>query len=294
MSVPLHDASQGKLAAERILTDGSGFINEAALTAIYRSGILPLTHRSSAVQARIGGAKGMWMQHPDDTSLTPYIWVRPSQTKIKHPSPLCRAHCILELLSPEHVTMPSHLSMQTINNLSHNGVPHTVFTALIKAELEALIKPLTDWQHSHSMVTVARAVYQAGRIGGARLQRVAGSSIKALGLSRDFHRDKAEGDVTPDANDITGLAERRVFTGRSEFNKAPLSPHESAYELILAGFHPLYFEFLYDKMKTVVTIAIDSFVKNFHITVSESLEAFILPGRHRLRSNHEELIRIYC
>ena len=293
MSVPLQDASQGKLATEQILTDGSGFINEAALTAIYRSGIVPLTHRSSAVQARIGGAKGMWMQHPNDTSLTPYIWVRPSQTKIKHPSPLCRAHRILELLSPEHVTMPSHLSMQTINNLSHNGVPHTVFTALIKTELEALIKPLMDWQHSHSMVTVAKFVHQAGRIGGARLQRVAGSSIKALGLSRDFHRDEVEGDMTPDGDDVTGLAERRVFTGRSEFNEAPLSLHESTYELILAGFHPLNFEFLYDKLKAVVTIAINSFVKNFHIPVSESLEAYILPGRHYLTFNHKELIRIY-
>jgi hypothetical protein len=291
MSVPLHDSSQGKLSTEQILTDGCGLINEAALTKIYCSDIVALAHRPFAVQIRNGGKKGMSMQDPNDTSIIPCIWNRPSQTKINYPSPLGRAHRILELLSPEHVIIPSHLTKQTINNLSHNGVPHTVFIALMKTELEALIQPLTDWRHSHSMVTVAKAVYQAGRIGGVRLQRVAGGSIKALGLSRNFHHDGVEGDVTPDGDDITDLG---VPTGRSKFSEGPLSLYENAYELILAGFHPLTLEFLYDKMKNIIKKAMDSSVRSFRIRVPESLEAYILPGRCCHISSHDELIFICC
>lgn len=289
--MPLRGPGQGKLTTEQILTDGCGLINGAALTDIFRSGIIQLTHRPFTVQGRIRGDKGMWMLHPDDMSITRRIWNRTSQKKINLPSPLCRAHRIFELLSPERVKAPSHLSMQTINNLSHNGVPHTVFSALIKTELEALVKPLTDWRNSHSMVTVAKAVYQAGRTGSARLQRVAGNSIKALGLSRDFHREED----TPDTDDFPAdLTDPRGYIGRSRFNGAPLSLHESAYELILAGFHPLALEFLYNKIKKIVTVTIDSFVKSFRIPVSESLEAFILPGSYCFIYAHERLTNICC
>src|ERR1700683_549127 len=263
------------------LTDGCGLINKAALTAIFRSGRVQLTHRSSALQGRIRGYKGMWMLCHEDKSTTPLIWVRTSEKKINLQSPLDRVHRIFELVSPEHVKTPSHLNMQTINNLSHNGMPHAVFSSLIKTELEDLIKPLTEWGNSHSMIATAKAVHQAGHIGGARLQRLAGSSIKALGLRRDFHRDATE-EVTPDAEDSAEPTDIHVYTGRSKFNDAPLSLHENAYELILAGFHPLMLDFLYDKMKRIITLTIDSFVKSFRIPVSESLEAFILPGSSRL------------
>jgi hypothetical protein len=150
-------------------------------------------------------------------------------------------------------------------------------SALIKTELDALVKTLTEWEHSHSMITTAKAVHQAGHINSVRLQRVAGSSIKALGLSRDFHRDATE-EVTPDVDRGAKPTDLRVYTGRSEFSEAPLSLHECAYELILAGFNPLMLEFLYDKMRKIVRLTINSVVDNFHIPVSESLEAFILPG----------------
>jgi hypothetical protein len=168
--------------------------------------------------------------------------------------------------------------MQTINCLSHNGVPDSAFKALIEQELDAIIQPLTDWEGPSSMLAVAKAVERAGRITGVRLQRVAGGSTKALGLGRDFHRDDDDGDAD-DEGGIFNNAEPQVSSGRELFSEAPRSVFESAYELILAGFHPLKLKLLYDKMQKIVTYVIDNFVKNLRIPVSESVEAYIVPGR---------------
>jgi RNA-dependent RNA polymerase len=170
--------------------------------------------------------------------------------------------------------------MQTVINLSHNGVPDNSFNSLIKKELEALIEPLTQWNDPHAMLAVAKAVEQAGHITGSRLQRVAGGSTKALGLSRDFHRDEADADRYggDEGDDILPGADQ-IYSGRDLGSGAPLSLFENAYELILAGFHPLTFPPLYEKMHKIVINVIDACVKSFHIPVSESVEAFIIPGR---------------
>jgi RNA-dependent RNA polymerase len=277
--VPLHDPRLGKLPAEKILTDGCGLMNGAALTAIWNSTTVKLPHRPVAVQGRRGGEKGMWTLDPTDQSPTapPRMYSRPSQNKINLPRPLHRAHLIFDLLAPSRVTMPSHLSTQTINCLSHNGVPDTAFKTLVEKELEAVIQPLTDWDGPGSMLAVAKAIERAGHITGARLQRLAGGSTKALGLSRDFHRDEDDGD-RDDHGDVFQSLESQVSSGRESFSDAPRSAFESAYELLLAGFHPLKLKLLYDKMQKIVSYVVDNFVKNLRIPVSESVEAFIIPG----------------
>ena len=284
----MYDPRLGKLPAENVLTDGCGFINGAALTAIWNSAIVKLPHRPVAVQGRFAGTKGMWELHPDDQSPTapPRLWYRPSQKKIDLPSPLDSAHLIFDLLAPSRVSMPSHLSMQTINCLSHNGVPDIAFNTLLEKELDGIIQPLTDWEGPGSMLAVAKAIERAGHITGARLQRFAGGSTKALGLSRDFHRDENDGDRDDDG----GISDLQVSSGRESFSEAPRSVFESAYELIIAGFHPLKLRLLYDKMKNIVKYVVDNFVQNLRIPVSESIEAFIVPGKCRSSHNLTEPI----
>ena len=235
---------------------------------------MKLPHRPVAIQGRIAGAKGMWGLDPNDQSHEPCISIRPSQKKINLLTPLHRSHLILDLVSPSRVSKPSRLSMQTITCLSHNGVPDSAFKTLIEKELDAIIQPLTDWDSPNSMLAVAKAIERAGHITGARLSRFAGGSTKALGLGRDFHRDEDDGD----RYDNGDLFNNTQVSGRESFSEAPRSVFEFAYELILAGFHPLKLELLYNKMQNIVTYVIDNFVKNLHIPVSESLEAFIIPG----------------
>lgn len=256
-------------------------INGAALTIIGNSGVVKLSHRPVAVQGRIAGAKGMWVLHPDDQSpaAPPRIWIRPSQKKINLQTPLHRAHLIFDLVCPSRVTIPSRLSMQTIVNLSHNGVPDCSFDSLIEKELEALIEPLTQWKDPHAMLTVAKAIEQAGHITGSRLQRLARGSTRALGLGRGFHRDEADenDDDRDDGADLLPGAEK-IYSGRDVDSGAPLALFENAYELTLAGFHPLTFPPLYEKMRCIVSSVIDTSVKSYKIPVSESVEAFIIPG----------------
>jgi RNA-dependent RNA polymerase len=234
-----------------------------------------LPHRPVAIQGRTAGAKGMWGFDPTDQSHEPSISIRPSQKKINLLTPLHRSHLILDLVSPSRVSKPSRLSMQTITCLSHNGVPDSAFKALIEKELDAIIQPLTDWDSPSSMLAVAKAIERAGHITGARLSRFAGGSTKALGLGRDFHRDEDDGDQYDDGD----IFNNTLVSGRESFSEAPRSVFESAYELIIAGFHPLKLKLLYDKMQKIVTYVIDNFVKNLRIPVSESVEAFIIPGK---------------
>lgn len=128
------------------------------------------------------------------------------------------------------------------------------------------------------MLTVAKALSNAGRITGTRLQRLAGGSTKALGLSKDFHLD----DDTEEVDDADAKAfeekELKNLSGRDPISGAPISLFESAYELVLAGFHPLTCEPLGDKMHSIVKTVIDDFVESLKIPISESIEAFIIPG----------------
>jgi RNA-dependent RNA polymerase len=173
----------------------------------------------------------MWILHPDDDSPFPRIWIRTSQKKITLPSPLHRAHLILDLVCPARVTTPSRLSQQTIINLAHNGVPDDSFNILVEKELQAIIEPLTNWSDPHATLAIAKAIDQAGHVTGSRLQRLAGGSTRALGLGRDFHRDDDDNDEHDEANDLSG-AEPQIHSGRDIYSGAPQSLFESAYDLI--------------------------------------------------------------
>ncbi|KAF7965380.1 hypothetical protein HWV62_44091 [Athelia sp. TMB] len=265
-----------KPTAEQTMTDGCGFMNDAAFTMIFKSGVVNLPHRPISVQGRFCGAKGMWILHPVDRSPQPKIWFRLSQKKISLPIPLDRSHRIFELLCPSRVVAPSHLNMQVISNMSHNRVPDEAFVRVINEDLDAIIKPLTNWGSPQFLVGVTRTVHQVGRIQGARLQRAAPGSTRALGLGRDFHREE-ELDVDFDPDSQLSSTPNPIYSGRCRFSGAPVSAHENAYEMLLAGFQPLQSEPLYKKMKSITKTAIEASVKKYHVTILQSLEAYILP-----------------
>ena len=269
-----HDPAEGKIPAEKVMTDGCGLVNGSALLKITQHMGLP--HRPTAFQARIAGAKGMFLLNPADDSpdSPPTIWIRSSQKKINHhpfadPSVLLnRALLILDFLNPSRVTVGTRLSTYSILNLSHNGVPIDVLEALIRKDLAEEITPLTRWDES--MIPLAKAVSRAGRITGSRLQRYAGVSSRAHGFISEFHKDEEWTEEVP--SDVP------VSAGRDPYSGAPLSLHESAYDLLVAGFHPLHCPPLSDKIHNILKLLIDSYVKNFKIAVAESVEAFIMPG----------------
>ncbi|KAF7966382.1 hypothetical protein HWV62_38905 [Athelia sp. TMB] len=185
--------------------------------------IVPLLHRPVAVQGRIGGAKGMWILHPNDNSTEPKIWIRLSQKKVNLPAtPLDRSHRIFELVAPARVATPSSLDVQFINNLAHNGVPNEAFAHLTRESLKEIVRPLTSWVGPHAMVPLASAVYLTGGIRGTRLQRMAPGKTRAMGLARDFHREELAEAHIDQSPSLPGSAQI-VSSGRCPFSGAPLS-----------------------------------------------------------------------
>lgn len=272
------------------MTDGCGFINEAGLTKIFQSGVINLGQRPDSIQFRLLGAKGMLLRHPIDKSEEPKVWIRLSQKKISLPTPLGRAHRILELICPSRVVAPSHLNTDAILNLSHNGVPTESVSRLFGEHFKNEIEPLKRWGSFNAMVILAHEIYHLGRIGGLRLQRIAPGNTRALGLARDFHREEQlDADVDKDLQ-LPGKLQP-IYSGRCAFSGAPMSIHEGALELLLAGFQPEKLEFLYKKMHSITKLAIDAAAKDFRIAIPQSLEAFILPGKYHKPFMMDKLIK---
>src|SRR5437660_530539 len=107
------------------MTDGCGYINTAALKQLCK--IFGWDVCPTAIQCRISGAKvccdhrqlfealkchqGLLIQHPENDSAVPCVWLRPSQMKINyHPdaSP-SKAQVTLDVLRSSHLHTPSRL-----------------------------------------------------------------------------------------------------------------------------------------------------------------------------------------
>ncbi|KAG9313859.1 RNA dependent RNA polymerase-domain-containing protein [Chiua virens] len=269
---------EGKTPAEKVLTDGCGFINGAALTQIMR--VMKYGSRPTAVQGRIGGSKGMWVLHPDPLEQVSdgpaKIWTRPSQTKIKLGSSFHLGHSqrIFDLLAPSRVTGPSRLSSQTLINLSYNGIEHGMLKELMAMGLKEEIQSFIDWTQPQSMVMVWNAVEKAGHITVTRLRRMLGGQARALGLGQlRPSDDQGQEEEEDDTDHVQLLAD----IGHRKFSGQPVTLHETVLELLQAGFHPLRLDYLFQKLESIIGLVLDDYVEKFHIPVKESCEAYIIP-----------------
>ena len=288
LDVSPKDWEGNKAPAEKVLTDGCGLINGAALTQIMR--LMKYSSRPTAVQGRIGGSKGMWILHHSPLEQDPdgpaKIWIRPSQTKIKLGSPhkLGKAQRIFDLLAPSRVTGPSRLSSQTLINLSYNGIDHQVLKDLMALGLREEIQSFIDWNHPQSMLLVWKAVERAGSVVVSRLRRLLTGQARALGLGQlrpldDQGQEDEEGDG--DSDHLQPLTD----IGHKKFSGQPVTLHETALELLQSGFHPLKLDLLFQKLESIITLVLDDYVEKFHIPVQESCEAYIIPGNIFLYCN---------
>jgi hypothetical protein len=255
-------------------------MNRAALAAIGK--LMHLEHMPTAVQGRIAGAKGVWMLHPEEfhslPDSKPKIWIRPSQNKInygyksKGGSKMPRWHLIFDLVAPNRLSYPSRLSMQTIVNLSHNGVPEGVFKQLMKDGISDDFEKLTTWTGPNAMKIVLNAVAKVGNVGGIRLQREAAGIGRALGYGRDRKGDEGFSEELEDDTDEDSTR------GRLSHSFEPVALAEKVFELIAASFQPLHSIKLHDDLKQFVKVGLESYVKSYHIPNPQSCEAFIVPG----------------
>ncbi|KAF5352350.1 hypothetical protein D9756_006189 [Leucocoprinus leucothites] len=259
----------GSPSAEETMTDGCGLINQAALVMVNSQ--LNRQSLPVALQGRIAGAKGLWLLHPTDESPEPKIWVRASQNKIKHPH-LHRSHRIFELVAPSHPSNSVSISRQSIVNLSFNGVPDEVLLACVEKGLTDEIEPLLKWNHPQVSLHLWNAINKNGSVARSRLSRATAGISRALGLTRRVWTEDDDEEEVIDFDE-----DKSADTGRNEYSGAPLGLHESALELLQAGFHPLTFKSLRDKVQTIVEQTIKTYVESFRIHLPESLGGFVVP-----------------
>ncbi|KAG6380657.1 RNA dependent RNA polymerase-domain-containing protein [Boletus reticuloceps] len=271
---------EGKAPAEKVLTDGCGLINGAALTQIMR--LMKYSSRPTAIQGRIGGSKGMWLLHHDPLEQIPdgpaKIWIRSSQTKIQlgPTSELGRAQRIFDLLAPSRVTTPSRLSSQTLVNLASNGISHQILKELMARGLQEEIQSFIDWNKPQSMVLVWKAVERAGSVVVSRLRRLLSRQARALGLGQLRSLENQSQEEVEEDGELNHL-QPLTDIGHKKSSGHPITLHETVLELLQSGFHPLKLELLFKKLENVITLVLDEYVEKFHIPIMESCEAYIVP-----------------
>lgn len=226
----------------------------------------------------------MWVLHPDPLQQVPdgpaRIWIRPSQTKIKlgSTSALGPAQRTFDLLAPSRVVGPSHLSSQTLINLSFNGVDHQILKDLMGQGLREEMEPFMRLEKSQEMVVLWKAVERAGAVTVSRLKRLLAGQARALGFGRlrPVENQDQEEDEDEDLDHVS------LDTNHKKFSGQPLSLHESVLELLQSGFGPLESNILFKKLESIMTLVLDDYVEKFHIPVGDSCEAYIVPGKHSL------------
>jgi len=258
-----------KVPTEKILTDGCGFINGAALTLIARR--LNLPSRPIAVQGRVAGSKGLWILHPDDRSHQepPRIWIRDSQQKVKLPSlEKGSAHVIFDVITQSnHIKVPARLNYQVVMNLAENGVGSHVFENLVHEGLSEMFTSYTRWDGPGAMPLLWHAVNNLGSVTRTRLQITAHGLERAIGLSTRFEMDRRneEDDLELEDEDPS-------------LNNDEKSLYQTVLELIQVGFRPQGSPILFEKMRYVVQQAMGRYLDKYHLEVRQSAEAFIVPG----------------
>lgn len=205
-----------------------------------------------------------------------------SQRKIKYPSGvLDPAHRVIDVLRSSHVRTPCRLSVETIINLSENGVPKTVFLDLLHQGLEELVEPLLDWDGPDAMRNLWCKMSRLGGVMSARrareepgLARVKGYSYSEHGREEDDSEDEDGFFDTTDEGNLKSSA-----WWRDEISGCPSSLEETVMCLIDSGFTPQTCPILRKKLERLIKTHVKNFIKAYRINVPMSATAFLIPGK---------------
>ncbi len=267
---------------QQVMTDGAGAVSLAIAQDIARN--LGYASIPSAFQGRLAGSKGVWYLDPSAQHPVPgqepvrFIEVRDSQRKIfyKNDQPSDLSQHVIDLLGPSRTFSPSTLSKQIILVLHSNGVPISTFADMQRAELRAISDDITNWQGPNATVRLqlATVVERLCKVESMRAKRsTEAAEHRAQGMDslsgKDAANDRGLGDD-----------DREIFfgqDGRHLWNGKPLSKHECAYEMLLAGFHPRSCNFLADLLVEIAQQAMKKIISRFAIPVGRSAEAMVIP-----------------
>ncbi len=296
MGAVCEGAGPGKPPSEMQMTDGCGFANRAVMLALHDR--FAWEAAPTAVQCRIGGAKGLLLQRYDLTpeeEAEPTVWLRPSQIKIKYlPDPLdvCilpedtdPARLTLDVLRASRMKTPAKLSTETITNFAENKVPFSRFGELFQMDLDKRVDALLAWGTANDkidpkaeMKVLWDALAREGGVISARLAREGAGTARAEGY---VHEDREE-EEWDDEDGLTQL-DKALHAQSSAWWEDPISGCPSSLEetcmtLIDSGFRPETCPVLTAKLGEVARKVVRTFQANYRFAVPMSCSAFIVPG----------------
>jgi len=212
------------------MNDGCSVCSPRVMTEIRVKLNLPET--PTAVQGRLGGAKGVWFVDPDadDYSEEVYITINASQLKYDfHDEDWDEdaydwARMTLFVLNYSKEPSPATLNIQLVPILSRQGVPFEAFQNLLEMHLDEDLEQLLSAASERTSLR---------------------HWLCSHGLE-DRYRDW----------------EILMFD-----NGTPLSHEEQVAMLLDAGFDPVGCGFLMEKMKNIVTQQCDKLLEKLHIRV---------------------------
>lgn len=215
-----------------------------------------------------------------------YVELTPSQRKIEYPSLASGvlpdpAHRIIDILRSSHVRTPCRLSVETIINLSENGVPKSVFLNLLHQGLEELVEPLLEWDGPDAMRNLWCRVCRVGGVMSARRAREEPGLARVKGYSYTEHGPEEDDSEDEDEIFDTTVTEEEKSSAwwRDEISGCPSSLEETVMCLIDSGFTPKNCPILRSKLERVIKTHVKNFIKAYRINVPMSASAFIVPGK---------------
>ncbi|CAI2188642.1 7158_t:CDS:2, partial [Funneliformis geosporum] len=229
-------------------TDGCAAISLVAMKEV--SEILGLEETPSAIQGRIGGAKGIWYIEPlKDNSGNKWIELRRSQIKynVKQNSGVDDTHLrtleVLRVVVPPRT--PGTLNSQFIRVLYNGGVPVEVFLKIMKDYLDKIKYEVVDCDDPYSLI--------------AWVTNVSKVMKKRLEVFNHF-----EDDYSDDGSNYGDLSVDLGFDG-CVVSGFPNSPAEQCIQMLQAGFIPSTCPFLAKKLKLVLMNVLRSLCNKFRI-----------------------------
>ncbi|KAG8721371.1 hypothetical protein FRC09_007990 [Ceratobasidium sp. 395] len=259
-----------KPEAHEIMTDGCGFLNWTALRAIQEKmnwEIFPVH-----VQARIAGAKGLFVLHPEhqDPCEQPQIWIRSSQDKVKLQakdswSPF---HYVLDVCSGPFFQQPSSITYEMILCLSARGVPDYTLIELLRKSIQDIANDHEPHSHAHGSQVLWDSIYNIHRVLQNKLRHVISpEQQRAYGFVSYADDEEvspeenvsAKWDVRPDPN--SGM---------------PATAQEQVLGWLQSGFSPTD-PWVMEKLVYLQEKLLTAAVHKFRITIPKSLRAHIIP-----------------
>ncbi|KAH9916727.1 RNA dependent RNA polymerase-domain-containing protein [Epithele typhae] len=292
----------GKPPSEVQMTDGCGLMNQTAMHLLYeRVGARLWTRAPTAVQVRIGGAKGLLLVRydlPTEDEAAPKIWLRPSQVKINNARESARdpSWLTIDVLRAARMRTPAKLSAETIVNLGENGVPFSCFQELFRADIAERVDALLEFPtgadppqtppstvratdpraDAQWVLRLLKAVERSGGVMQARAARADSGRARVAGHVYDDRDDGYE-----DEDDVDEPA-APIREGSSAWWEDPVSGCPSSLEetcmvLLHAGFEPRTCEVLAEKLRQVALKEVQVFKMRYRFAVPMSCSAFMVP-----------------